>query len=99
MALEQPTDDPTFWYGTNIQFVMTGRSPSGKTIVWLVQARRGGDHLGYVRWMSRWRKYSFYPEPNCVFEEVCLGDIAAFLTRKTAEHKGIKITLGEYIGG
>jgi len=97
--LSQPTDDETFWYGEHIQFVMTGRSATGKTIVWLVQARKGGDHLGYVRWMSRWRKYSFYPEPNCVFEEECLSDIAQFIKQETRRHKAPTITVAEYVGG
>ena len=95
--LEQPIDDdPTFWYGTHIQFAMTGRSPSGKTMVWVVQARAGrvgdearigGNYLGYVRWFARWRKYSFYPEPNCVFEDLCLREIAMFIEARTFEHK------------
>lgn len=90
MALEQPTPDPTFWYGTHIQFVMTGRSATGKTIVWLVQARKGGDHLGYVRWQAGWRKYSFFPEPNCIFEGTCLRDIAGFIEQRTTEQRWAK---------
>ena len=76
---------------------MTGRSTTGKTTVWLVQARagsahkdhRGGDHLGYVRWKANWRKYSFYPEPNCVFEEVCLADVSQFITERTTEQRWV----------
>ena len=79
--------EDTLWHGTHVNFVMTGRSTTGKTIVWLVQARKGGDHLGYVRWMARWRKYCFYPEPNCIFEETCLRDIADFIEARTFEHK------------
>lgn len=93
--LEQPTDDPTFWYGTHIQFVMTGRSATGKTIVWLVQARRGGDHLGYIRWKANWRKYSFFPEPNCIFESTCLRDVADFTEQRTTEQRWATTTNGK----
>ena len=40
---------------------------------WFVNTKKGGDCLGRVKWWGRWRKYSFFPEDNCVFEEICLA--------------------------
>lgn len=97
--LTQPTDDPTFWYGTHIQFVMTGRTPTGKTIVWLIQNRKSAERLGTVQWFARWRKYCFFPNTTMVFEQDCLRDIAEFIEARTREHSGAKITMAEYVGG
>ena len=78
---------PKDWRGTHIQFRYLGPSPSGKTHLWSV-ATEEGLSLGTVRWFARWRKYCFYPESGCVFEEVCLRDIAEFVAARTEEHRG-----------
>ncbi len=79
--------DPANWEGKYISFsLIDGDEPDRKTHIWGVTAKAGG-FLGEVKWFSRWRKYSFYPEPGCVFEEVCLGDIADFLKWATHSHK------------
>lgn len=61
---------------------------TGKTKVWEVVTIGTDRHaLGAVKWFPRWRKYSFYPAPDMVFEEVCLRDIAEFCVEKTKEHR------------
>ena len=35
--------------------------------------------LGEIKWFGRWRQYSFFPEPNTVFEKQCLKDITNFI--------------------
>lgn len=37
-----------------------------------------GDKLGEIRWFSRWRQYTFYPEPGTIFNHDCLKAIAGF---------------------
>lgn len=50
-----------------------------KTDVYEVLTRDEKLKLGEVKWFGRWRKYSFFPEPETVFETACLGDIQNFL--------------------
>lgn len=78
--------DPSGWEGKYIRFYLSEDQPNKKTHVWEVTAKAGG-FLGQVRWFGRWRKYSFFPAPDCVFEETCLGDIAEFLKWATHSHK------------
>lgn len=51
----------------------------------MVVAKDGGDPLGEVKWFGRWRKYAFFPERDCVFEQDCLRVIAEFCERHTRE--------------
>lgn len=79
--------DPAEWEGTYITFFLSGDYPQKrKTFVWHVAAKNG-SMLGEVRWFARWRKYGFFPSPNCVFEQVCLREIAEFLEWATHTHK------------
>ena len=79
--------DPSEWKGTYIKFSLSREQPeSGETSVWDVTAK-AGEFLGEVRWFPKWRKYSFFPAPVCVFEEVCLGDIGDFLKWATDAHE------------
>jgi len=71
--------------GTHIRFIPA--PPKPKTLVWYVVNRYEDSHLGRIKWFGRWRKYSFFPKPECVFEEVCLREIADFCERKTREHR------------
>jgi len=80
--LLEPTE-----YGTHIVFVERPAPASYKTKIWSVENRHGDGFLGDVRWYVPWRCYSFYPATACVFEKVCLREIADFCDRKTKEHK------------
>lgn len=65
-------------------------SPShstGKTIVYNCYNKEHASLLGVVKWYGAFRKYSFFPEANIVFEEQCLKDIASFLSRLMLERK------------
>ena len=46
--------------------------------------------LGRVIWFARWRKYVFEPEPETVYEETCLREIAEFVEQETAAHRKAK---------
>ena len=59
------------WFYTEIK-------PEGRvTNIYTVRSN-DGTKLGEVRWFSRWRKYCFFPSPETVYEEICLGDISEF---------------------
>lgn len=70
-----------------IEFRHVATSASGKTKLWDVVSKEGGGRIGEVKWYGAWRKYCFFPLPNCVFEQVCLRDIAKFIEEKTFKHK------------
>lgn len=70
----------------------SGRSPSGKTSVWIVRSSEGGDLLGEIRWFARWRKYAFFPALHTVFEQDCLRDIAKFIEDETMAHRNRRNT-------
>lgn len=59
-----------------------------KTKAWFVRSKYDGQPvLGNVRWFGRWRKYAFYPEAGCIFEEVCMREISEFIEKTTKEHR------------
>lgn len=62
-------------------------NPNAKTKLWLVRNKYEGDLLGRIRWWPTWRKYTFAPEPGCVFEEVCMRELSQFLVNETHAHK------------
>ena len=52
-------------------------TPEGRaTAVVEVIAVRSGALLGTIKWFGRWRKYAFHVEPDCIFEQGCLEEIA-----------------------
>lgn len=61
-----------------------GSSPSGKTQIFVVTNNRSGARLGTVKWLGRWRQYTFFPETDCVFSAGCLRDIADYIERLRA---------------
>lgn len=68
--------------------IKESEAPKGwKTRMWTIQARDGGSYLGHVKWFGRWRKYCFFPAPECVFEQTCMREIADFIETKTREHR------------
>jgi hypothetical protein len=72
--------------GSFIEFHDGGRSPSGKTLCYVVRATDGGN-LGDVKWFGRWRCYAFFPRGEAVFEQTCLRDIAEFCESETRRHR------------
>lgn len=87
VALKPAGGDPANFDGTHIQFRLVDFSPSGKTRVWAITAKGDGAVLGGVAWFGRWRRYCFFSNAGCVFEQVCLREIAAFIEDRTTEHK------------
>jgi hypothetical protein len=74
--------------GTWIRFLELGQS--AKTSVWHIVAKKGGDVLGTISWYGSWRKYVLQARAAAVFEEDCLREIAAFVEKRTAEHRAKK---------
>ena len=72
-----------------IDFLEQLRKP--KTRVWLVTSK---DHLltlGRIAWYSRFCCYSFFPNPETVYEKACLRDIAEFCEQRSREHLRVRM--------
>jgi hypothetical protein len=54
---------------------------------WQVLAIQGETELGIVSWYSGWRRYCFFPNPQTLYEQDCLRDIATFCEEETTTHK------------
>jgi len=70
-----------------IRFDLQPPKAEAKTQVYNVINNLDGSYLGQVKWYSAWRKYCFFPQPNCVFESDCLSDITKFLNKLMLERK------------
>jgi hypothetical protein len=58
-----------------------------KTKVWIAWSGKEGfegTELGQVKFYPQWRKYSFFPALQTLFEQDCLRDIADFCAAETA---------------
>lgn len=63
-----------------------------KTKTFLIRNKETDFALGWIKWHTGFRKYSFYPEENTVFESTCLQDIIDFIKYLTDERKIAKQT-------
>ena len=69
-----------------LRFELVDTKP--KTVVLhVVSKRRAGLILGEISWFSRWRQYTFDPEPSTTFNSECLQDIADVLASLNEEHR------------
>jgi hypothetical protein len=73
-------------------FIITERKP--KSLVWEVWSKPhgkssedGGDLLGQVRWVARWRRYAFFPGEGTILDGQCLRDLAHFCQARTSAHR------------
>lgn len=58
-----------------------------KTMIIEVFSKESITAVGQVRWYAPWRKYTFWPAANTVFEATCLSAIAHFCERLMRDHK------------
>lgn len=72
---------------TWIEFKLVGESKSGKTKIWDVITKEFPTKIGQIKWHAPWRKYSFFPESDTIFEEICLNDIANFCKSQKEKSK------------
>lgn len=80
--------DSVWTNGTHIVFRNMGPTPVGKTRwtktnIYEVTAKADNFPLGRIAWFGRWRKYTFQPSSDCVFEETCMREISLFIQQET----------------
>lgn len=64
--------------GKYIKFVDTSIT-GNKTKMFLVVNTENEESIGLIKWYGPFRKYSFFPNANTVFEHKCLRDITSVL--------------------
>lgn len=65
----------------------TKHEKTGKTDKYTVSNKEHGSIIGEIKFYGAWRKYCFFPAPNCVFESDCLTDIKTMLVTLTTAWK------------
>jgi hypothetical protein len=70
-----------------LDFVMLPAVEGRKTRVVEVRSKRSGDLLGTIKWFGRWRQYTFWPEPETIFNAECLTDVETALGRLNDAHR------------
>ena len=71
--------------GKYIRFV--AGPPKAKTLTWFVINKDSEQAIGEIKWYGAWRRYSFFPFTDTVYEMTCLDDIAEFLREQTQQRK------------
>ena len=69
-----------------IEFIEKEIPGNRKTKSWFIQNTQSKTVIGWIHWHTGFRKYSFYPEDNMVFDAGCLESIAGFCRDKTIVH-------------
>lgn len=60
-----------------------------KTNTYVVRNKESETVLGIIKWYGPFRQYSFFPEPDMVFEKTCLTDLSNFLKKIEEERKSL----------
>jgi hypothetical protein len=79
-------DEIHYAKGTYLVFYNSGPRKGQKTNVYDVYAGTSVK-LGLIKWYAPWRKYSYFPNLNTVYEQVCLREIAEFCEIETRKRK------------
>jgi len=62
-----------------ITFQLAEKQNPKTKVYWVITKEQPYLTLGQIKWFGRWRKYSFFPQPETVFERDCLNDIISFI--------------------
>lgn len=68
-----------------LKFEEHPKPPERKTRIWTV-VNTSEIILGKVKWWPAWRKYTFLPATDSVFDITCLREIADFLHTEQRKH-------------
>lgn len=69
----------------HLEFILVGKSESGKTNLWEVKNKTLNYEIGMIKWAGNFRKYAFYPKNDTMYDSNCLHAIADFLTQVTKD--------------
>lgn len=66
------------------EVVFVGR----KTKTWSVRSKRSDALLGTIKWYGAWRQYTFWPQPQTIWNVGCLADVQKFITMQMEARRG-----------
>lgn len=73
--------------GIHLTFELQPRGDRARrTERWTVVAQEE-VRLGEVRWYAPWRRYTFHPDADMVFDAECLTTLAEFCAKQTQQRK------------
>ena len=72
--------------GAHLSFEILPKRKSRKTEIWAVMDQNGSS-LGEVRWWASWRRYTFHPAEDTLYDPGCLRQIADFCEEQTKERR------------
>ncbi|MFR3686569.1 MAG: hypothetical protein ACLTXM_16220, partial [Enterococcus sp.] len=58
-----------------------------KTKIVAVYSLNGSERLGEIKWYPQWRRYTFFPAMNTLYDPDCLLEISNKVRAMTVEHK------------
>lgn len=69
-----------------VKFEKAEDKPGRKTDRWFVYTI-DMHWLGEIKWFSRWRQYTFFPDKETVYNPACLLQIVEFCSQATVVHR------------
>ena len=72
--------------GIHLTFELQPKPEKRKTEIWTVVAQ-GEIRLGDVRWYAPWRRYTFNPDAETLYDPECLRRLATFCEGQTKQRK------------
>jgi hypothetical protein len=70
-----------------LEFHIRERDPKRKTDIYDVVNQSNLVHVGIIKWYGGFRKYTFQPTNDTIFDDKCLREIARFITALMNERK------------
>jgi len=62
-------------------------NPGKKTQIFTVRHTDNLTLLGEIKWWGAWRKYCFFPAPDCLYDRNCLRDVIDYIDQLMNERK------------
>lgn len=58
-----------------------------KTSVYVIKNKDSREAIGLVKWYGSWRRYTYQPFCDTVYEQTCMREISDFIDRLMEERK------------
>jgi hypothetical protein len=73
-----------------LEFRVRPHDPKKKTDVYDIVNTSNDVHVGIIKWYGGFRKYTFQPSNNTIFDAKCMREVANFLEILMNERKTIQ---------
>ena len=75
--------------GVHLSFELQPKPKKRKTEIWTVVAQ-GEIRLGDVKWYAPWRRYTFHPDAETLYDAECLAALFKFCAEQTQERTRVR---------